>query len=73
MLEKRSTKFWLIISFLGMMAGSALGGGLSWLPPETSGALETFFAGSVEFSIGAIAISVVVIIFSPQGIGFRLN
>ncbi len=73
MLEKRSPKFWLVISFLGMMAGSALGEGIAAILPDTSIALRTFFAGSVEFSIGPIAIDLVVFRFALQEIGFRLN
>lgn len=73
MLEKRSPKFWLIISFLGMMAGSALGEGIAALLPETSIALRTFFAGSLQFSIGPVAFDLVVFRFALQEIGFHLN
>lgn len=73
MLHNRSTGFWITISFLGMMTGTALGEGIAAILPETSNALRSFFAGSLEFSLGPFGFNLVVFRFALEEIGFKLN
>jgi len=72
-LQNRSTGFWIAISFLGMMTGTAFGEAIAAILPETSTALQSFFAGSLEFSIGPVGFDLVVFRFALEEIGFRLN
>lgn len=71
--KNRSAGFWVLMSFLGMMTGTAFGEGIAAILPETSMALKTFFAGTLDFSIGPIGFDLVVFRFALEEIGFRLN
>jgi hypothetical protein len=72
-LHNRSTGFWIFISFLGMMTGTAFGEGIAAILPETSTALRSFFTGSLGFSIGPVGFDLVVMRFALEEIAFRLN
>ena len=73
MLHNRSTGFWIVISFMGMITGTVLGEGIAAVLPETSTALRSFFAGSLEFSIGPFGVDLVEFRFALQEIAFRAN
>ncbi|MBD3277507.1 MAG: hypothetical protein GF388_04330 [Candidatus Aegiribacteria sp.] len=73
MLHDRSTGFWIVISFLGMMTGTILGEAIAAILPESSTALRSFFAGSLEFSVGPLGFDLIVFRFALQEIAFKLN
>ena len=73
MLNNRSTRFWIIISFLGMMTGTALGEGIAAILPESSIALRSFFSGSLEFSVGPFGFDLIVFRFAFEEIAFKVN
>ncbi len=73
MLQDRSTGFWIIISLLGMMTGTALGEGIAAVLPETSIALRSFFGGELEVSLGPFGLDLVVFRLALEEIAFRVN
>jgi len=73
LLHERSTRFWIIVSILGMMTGTVLGEAIAGLLPESSAALRSFFGGTLEFSIGPFRLDLVVFRFALEEIAFRLN
>lgn len=73
MLHDRSTGFWIVISFLGMMTGTIFGEAIAAVLPESSTALRSFFAGSLEFSVGPLGFDLIVFRFALQEIAFKLN
>ncbi len=73
MLHNRSTRFWIIISFLGMMTGTAFGEGIAAILPESSIALTSFFSGSLEFSLGPFGFDLIIFRFALEEIAFKMN
>ena len=73
MLHNRSTLFWITISFLGMMTGTVFGEAIAVTLPESSTALRSFFAGSLEFSVGPAGFDLIVFKFALEEIAFKLN
>jgi len=73
LLNKRPPGFWIAMSLLGMMAGTAFGEGMALILPDTASTLRSFFAGSLEFSLGPFRLDLVVMRFALEEIAFRVN
>ncbi len=73
MLHNRSTAFWITISFFGMMTGTIFGQAIAAILPESSTALRSFFAGSLDLSVGPIGFDLIVFRFALEEIALRLN
>jgi hypothetical protein len=61
------------MSVLGMVAGTALGEGVAYILPDTATTLKTFFAGSLDFSVGPLRMDLVILRFALEEIGVKVN
>lgn len=73
MLHDRPPGFWIAMSLMGMIVGTALGEGIASLLPDTASALKTFFAGSLDLGAGPLRIDLVIIRLAVEEIGLRVN
>jgi len=73
LLHNRSSRFWITISFMGMMTGTIFGEAIAALLPESSMALRSFFGGSLQFSLGPLGFDLIVFRFALEEIAFKLN
>jgi len=56
-----------------MMTGTIFGEAIAVLLPESSTALQSFFAGALEFSVGPIGFDLIVFRFTLEEIALKLN
>jgi hypothetical protein len=61
------------MSILGMIAGTAFGEAVAYLLPDSATTLKTFFAGSLDLSLGPLKFDLVIIRFSLEEIGLKVN
>jgi hypothetical protein len=61
------------MSVLGMVAGTALGEAVAYILPDTATTLKTFFAGSLDFSVGPLRMDLVILRFALEEIGVKVN
>ncbi len=73
MLNKRPPGFWIAMSLLGMIAGTAFGEAVAVILPDTATTLRSFFAGSLEFSLGPFRLDLLVMRFAIEEIACRVN
>ncbi len=73
MLNKRPPGFWIVMSLLGMIAGTAFGEAVAVILPDSATTLRSFFAGTLEFSLGPFRLDLVVMRLALEEIGFRVN
>jgi len=73
LLNKRPPGFWIVMSLLGMIAGTAFGEAVAVILPDSATTLRSFFAGTLEFSLGPFRLDLVVMRFALEEIGFRVN
>jgi hypothetical protein len=73
LLNRRPPGFWIAMSLLGMMAGTAFGEAMAVVLPDSATTLRAFFAGSMEFALGPFRLDLIVMRFSLEEIAFRVN
>ena len=73
MLHNRSTGFWVVLSLAGMITGTVLGETLGAILPDTSTTLKSFFAGSLDLSLGPFRIDLVVFRFALEELALKVN
>jgi len=61
------------MSILGMVAGTAFGEAVASILPDTATTLKTFFAGSLDFSVGPLRMNLVILRFALEEVGVRVN
>jgi hypothetical protein len=72
-LHNRPPGFWVAMSILGMIAGTALGEAVASILPDTATTLKTFFAGSLNFAVGPLRVDMVILRFALEEIGVKVN
>ncbi len=73
MLHNRPPGFWIAMSLFGMIAGTAFGEGVAAVLPDTATTLKSFFAGSMEVSLGPFALDLLVLRLAVGEIALKVN
>ena len=63
----------MVLSLAGMITGTILGETVGAILPDTSTALKTFFAGSLDLSLGPLRIDLVVFRFALEELALKVN
>ncbi len=73
MLHNRPPGFWVAMSLLGMVAGTAFGEAVAAILPDTATTLRSFFAGSLELSMGPLRLDLIIFRLGLEEIGLKVN
>lgn len=73
MLHSRPPGFWIAMSLFGMIAGTAFGEAMGAVLPDTATTLRSFFAGTLEVSLGPFSLDLLVLRLGLQELAVRVN